>query len=230
MPVIAISDAQRGPLPVASWLGTVYHGLPQDLHAYRAEPGTYLAFLGRISPEKRVDRAIEIARRAGLPLKVAAKVDPADRAYFESEIQPLLQQPFVDYLGEIGEHEKSEFLGKAYALLFPIDWIEPFGLVMIEAMACGTPVIAWREGSVGEVLEDKVTGFIVEGIDDAVAALERVKALSRRRCREVFEQRFTARRMAKDYLTIYQRVLDSARRRPATRRRSDQTAANGLTR
>lgn len=230
MPVIAISDAQRTPLPVASWLGTVYHGLPHDLHAYRPDPGRYLAFLGRISPEKRVDRAIEIARRAGMPLKIAAKVDSADRAYFEQEIQPLLEQPFVEYLGEIGEHQKSEFLGKAYALLFPIDWIEPFGLVMIEAMACGTPVIAWREGSVSEVLENNVTGFIVEGIDDAVAALGRVRVLSRRRCREVFEERFTARRMAKDYLTIYQRVLAGARPRPAQRRRSDRTASNGLTR
>ena len=213
MPLVSISDAQREPLPDARWLGTVPHGLPLDLHAPRETPGRYLAFLGRISPEKRVDRAIEIARRVGMPLRIAAKVDRADRGYFAREIRPLLDQPFVEYLGEIGEASKTDLLGNAYALLFPIDWREPFGLVMIEALACGTPVIAWRHGSVSEVLEDGVTGFIVEELEDAVAAVPKVASLSRRRCRTAFEERFSARRMVQDYLAIYQRMLGEDRRR-----------------
>jgi glycosyltransferase involved in cell wall biosynthesis len=207
MPVVSISDAQREPLPWASWQATVYHGLPNDLYRFRAQPGTYLAFLGRISPEKRVDRAIEIARQAGIPLKIAAKVDRIDHGYFEAVVGPLLRDPMVRFVGEIGEWEKDEFLGNAYALLFPVDWPEPFGLVMIEAMACGTPVIAYRAGSVPEVMEDGHTGFIVEELEDAVEAVRRVPELSRKRSREVFEQRFTANRMACDYLEVYQRLL-----------------------
>jgi glycosyltransferase involved in cell wall biosynthesis len=207
MPVVSISDAQRNPLPWLHWQGTVHHGLPENLHTLREEQGKYLAFLGRISPEKRVDRAIEIATRVGMPLRIAAKVDPADREYFESEIRRLLDHPQVEYLGEIGGREKDQFLGNAYALLFPIDWPEPFGLVMIEAMACGTPVIACRRGSVPEVMVDGVTGFVVDGVEEAVEALERIPQLSRRRCREVFEQRFSARRMVWDYLAIYDRVI-----------------------
>ncbi|HTL04468.1 MAG TPA: glycosyltransferase family 4 protein [Gemmatimonadales bacterium] len=220
MPLVSISNAQREPIPHADWRGTVYHGLPLDLHTLQEKPGGYLAFLGRISPEKRVDRAIEIARRVGMPLRIAAKVDRADRNYFEKEIKALLQQPFVEFLGEIGEAEKQRFLGEAYALLFPIDWREPFGLVMIEALSCGTPVVAWRQGSVSEVLEDGVTGYIVDELEDAVAAVEKVESLSRRRCREVFEECFSARRMARDYLTLYRRLLGGGRRQMPPRRRT----------
>jgi glycosyltransferase involved in cell wall biosynthesis len=206
--VISISDAQRDPLPWLNWQGTVSHGLPDDLYTFRPEPEKYLAFLGRISPEKRVDRAIDIAKRIGMEIKIAAKVDATDREYFDDVIAPLLHDPLVEYVGEIGEGEKDEFLGNAYALLFPIDWPEPFGLVMIEAMACGTPVIAYRQGSVPEVMEEGVTGFIVHSLEDAVLAAERIPSLSRQRCRQLFEGRFSASRMARDYLAIYQRVVD----------------------
>jgi glycosyltransferase involved in cell wall biosynthesis len=208
-PLISISDAQRRPLAFANWQGTVYHGLPLDLHTFREGTGGYLAFLGRVSPEKRLDRAIEIARRAGLPLKIAAKVDNADRRHHDEEIQPLLRAAGreVEFLGEVGGAAKGEFLGNAQALLFPIDWPEPFGLVMIEALACGTPVIAWPCGSVPEVLEDGVTGFVVDTIDAAVRAVGRVGELSRRRCREVFERRFSVARMARDYLALYRRLV-----------------------
>jgi glycosyltransferase involved in cell wall biosynthesis len=204
MPVISISDAQRAPLPQAQWVDTVYHGLPPDLYAYRSTPGAYLAFLGRISPEKRVDRAIQIAERAGLPLKIAAKVDPADRPYFEKTIRPLLTASHVEFLGEISEDEKGAFLGNARALLFPIDWPEPFGLVLIEALACGTPVIASPHGSVPEILEDERTGFIVDSVDEAVAAVGRLASISRRDCRAAFEERFTADRMAREYVRAYE--------------------------
>ena len=209
MPVVSISTAQRRPLPWANWLGTVHHGLPKELYRFHEAPGKYLCFLGRISPEKRVDRAIEIARRVGMPLKIAAKVDHVDRQYFEQTIAPLLTLPGIEYVGEVGEREKDELLGNAYALVFPIDWPEPFGLVMIEAMACGTPVIAYRQGSVREVIEDGVTGFIVDGLDDAVRAAERVRDLDRRRCRQVFEERFAVARMARDYLALYERLVDN---------------------
>lgn len=207
MPVVSISDAQRAPLPWVNWLGTVYHGLPEDLYTFRETPGTYLAFLGRIAPEKGVEQAIAIAQQASMPLKIAAKIDRADREYFREVVQPLLKHSLVEYVGEVGGDLKDAFLGEAYALLFPIDWPEPFGLVMIEAMACGTPVIAYPRGSVQEVLEDGVTGWIVEGIEEAVQAVERVPALSRARCREVFEERFSASRMAQDYLRIYKTLL-----------------------
>jgi len=208
IPVVSISDAQREPLPWVNWQATVYHGLPDDLYSFRAAPGTYLAFLGRISPEKRVDRAIEIAKRVRMPLKIAGKVDRVDEDYFESVVNPLLRDPLVEYVGEIGEGVKDEFLGNAYALLFPIDWPEPFGLVMIEAMACGTPVIAYRRGSVPEVMEEGRTGFIVKGLEEAVEAVWRVPKLSRERCREIFAQRFTAARMAGDYLRVYERLIE----------------------
>ena len=207
MPVISISNAQREPLPWANWQATVHHGLPVDMYRFRYKPGNYLAFLGRISPEKRVDRAIEIARRVGMPLKIAAKVDRVDKDYFESVITPLLRNPLVEFVGEIGDGEKDEFLGNAYALLFPIDWPEPFGLVMIEAMACGTPVIAYRSGAVPEVMEQGHTGFIVHGLEDAVEAVQRVAQLSRKRCREAFERRFTATRMAHDYVQQFERLI-----------------------
>ncbi len=207
MPVLSISNAQREPLPWANWQATIYHGLPEDLFRFRPKPGSYLAFLGRISPEKRVDRAIEIAKRSGIPLKVAAKVDPVDKDYFEREIEPLLRDSAVEYLGEISDEEKDQFLGNAYALLFPIDWPEPFGLVMIEAMACGTPVIAYDGGAVSEVIEEGRTGFIVKGLEDAAEAVRRVPELSRACCREAFEKRFTAARMASNYLQVYERVI-----------------------
>jgi len=207
IPVVSISDAQRAPLPWGNWLGTVYHGLPEDLYTFRETPGTYLAFLGRISPEKGVEQAIAIAQRVGMPLKIAAKVDRADREYFQEEVQPLLKHSLVEYIGEVGGDNKDAFLGQASALLFPIDWPEPFGLVMIEAMACGTPVIAYSRGSVPEVLEQGVTGWIVEGLEEAVQAVERVPALSRARCRQVFEERFSASRMAQDYVKLYRQLL-----------------------
>jgi glycosyltransferase involved in cell wall biosynthesis len=208
VPVVSISHAQREPLPWLNWQGTVYHGLPEDLYTFRPEPGKYLAFLGRISPEKRVDRSIAIAQRLGMEIKIAAKVDPVDREYFEAVIAPLLREPLVEYVGEVGEREKNEFLGQAYALLFPIDWPEPFGLVMAEAMACGTPVIAYRRGSVPEIIEEGVTGFIVDDMEEAVRAAERIPTLDRWRCRQQFEERFSATRMARDYLASYQRLVE----------------------
>ncbi len=211
MPLVSISNDQRRPTPPLNWAGTVYHGLPLDLYPFTAAPeGDYVAFLGRISGEKRLDRAIEIARRAGARLKVAAKIDKADEAYFETTIAPLLEHAHVEFVGEIGEDRKGEFLGNAKALLFPIDWPEPFGLVMIEAMCCGTPVIAWRCGSVPEVVDVGVTGFIVDSIDGAVGALRRIDAVKRAGVRRRFEQRFSAERMARDYIAIYQALARSA--------------------
>ena len=209
MPVISISNGQRQPLPRANWQATVYHGLPAEKYRFRAEPGRYLAFLGRISPEKRVDRAIEIAKQVGMPLKIAAKIDRVDKDYFDLVIAPLLRNSLVEFVGEIGEREKDEFLGNAYALLFPIDWPEPFGLVMIEAMACGTPVVAYRGGAVPELVEHSHNGFVVERLEDAVEAVRQLAQLSRKRCREVFEQRFTARRMAHDYVQQFERLITS---------------------
>jgi glycosyltransferase involved in cell wall biosynthesis len=207
VPLVSISDNQRSPLPRANWLGTVYHGLPRDLFTFRGEPGTYLVYLGRMSPEKRVDRAIEIARQSGVPLKIAAKIYPEERSYFEETLAPLIQasEPLVEFVGEIGHRERDELLGGAAAFLFPIEWPEPFGLVMIEAMACGTPVIGWRRGSVPEVLEDGVTGYIVENLDEGVQAVGKIRRLSRATCRRVFEERFDASRMALDYLELYRR-------------------------
>jgi glycosyltransferase involved in cell wall biosynthesis len=214
MNVASISQAQRAPLPYARWLAPVHHGLPTDLHRFQPEPAGYLAFLGRICPEKRLDRAIEIALRADRPLKIAAKVDRADRAYFNAAIRPLLQHPLVEYLGEIGEQEKGDFLGQAQALLFPIDWPEPFGLVMIEALACGTPVIAYPHGSVPEVLEHGVTGFTVSNQAEAVRAVAKLDHISRRQCRATFERRFSAGRMARDYVALYERLRAEASASP----------------
>jgi glycosyltransferase involved in cell wall biosynthesis len=215
-PLVSIANHQRGPLPDCAWIGTVYHGLPPDVCCFEpASRGEYLAFLGRISPEKRPDRAIEIAAQAGLPLKIAAKVDNVDREYFRTRIEPLLSRADVEFVGEIGEHQKHDFLGQARALLFPIDWPEPFGLVMIEAMSCGTPTIAWRAGSVPEVIDDGESGFIVESIEAAVAAVGRLGELGRRRVRARFEQRFTAERMTRDYLDIYSRLIATTARAAA---------------
>ncbi len=203
VPVISISDAQRRHVPQAGWVRTIYHGLPANLLTPLPKKQEYLAFLGRISPEKAVDRAIRISQRCGIPLKIAAKVDRVDREYFDKEIKPLLDAPNVDYIGEISDAEKSEFLSGALALLMPIDWPEPFGLVMIEAMACGTPVVAYPSGSVPEIIEDGVTGFVVPNEQEAVLAMSRISSLSRERIRQRFEERFTARRMANDYLEVY---------------------------
>jgi glycosyltransferase involved in cell wall biosynthesis len=212
MPLVSISDHQRTPLPFASWFTTIYHGMPKDDCEFYPTSSNYLAFLGRISPEKRVDRAIEIAKRAGMEIRIAAKVDKVDQEYFDTLIKPLLDHPLVNYTGEITLREKNELLGNAYAVLFPIDWPEPFGLVMIEAMASGTPVIAYRHGSVPEVINEGETGFIVENIDEAVTAVEKVAALSRHRCRQVFEERFSSERMTRDYIDVYQSIIDRAQR------------------
>jgi len=206
-PFVSISNSQRSPLPWLNWQATIYHGLPEELYKFYPETGKYLAFLGRISPEKRPDRAIKIAERFGMPLKIAAKVDKVDEAYFKEVIKPMLKNPWVEFIGEIGESEKNEFLGNAYALVFPIDWPEPFGLVMIEALACGTPVVAWRCGSVPEIIEDGKTGFIVDSIDSAVEALYKVKTLDRKACRKSFEKRFTAKRMAEEYIHVYRSII-----------------------
>jgi glycosyltransferase involved in cell wall biosynthesis len=192
-------------------VGTVHHGLPPGLLSFHPAPGGYLAFLGRISPEKRVDRAIAIAIGCGVPLRIAAKVDPADREYFERDIRPLLDHPLVEFIGEIDERQKNGFLGGARALLFPIDWPEPFGLVMIEALACGVPVVAFRGGSVDEILDDGVTGFVVEDLDAAIEATRRVDRLDRRACRAAFERRFSVTRMASRYVQLYSRL----KRRPS---------------
>jgi glycosyltransferase involved in cell wall biosynthesis len=217
MPLVSISDDQRRPMPPGvRWLGTVHHGLPHDL--LRLEPvpqGGYLAFLGRISPEKRPDLAVEIAKRAGVPLKIFAKVDRADERYFREEIAPLLDHPLVDFVGEIDDVAKQRALGDALALLFPIDWPEPFGITMIEAMACGTPVIAFRRGSVPEVLEHGLTGFIVEGVEEAAAAVAGLDRLDRRTIRRRFEERFTAERMARDYVALYEQLAALRARDPA---------------
>ena len=206
LPLISISDQQRTPLPFANWIATVQHGLPKDLYSFRPEPGDYMTFVGRICPEKRPDRAIEIAKRAGVRLKIAAKVDKIDEQYFESEIKPLLDSSLVEFVGEVNESEKNVLLGGALALMFPIDWPEPFGLVMIESLACGTPVIAFDCGSVPEVLEHGKTGFIVHNIAQAEEAVRGIEQISRSVCRQEFERRYTSTRMAANYLQVYERV------------------------
>jgi glycosyltransferase involved in cell wall biosynthesis len=209
LPLVSISHAQRRPLPDANWQATVYHGLPRHLHTFQPQRGQYLAFLGRISPEKGLDRAIEIARRAGVPLKVAAKIYDEDRIYFQTKIAPLLNEnrSFVEFIGEVGGELKNEFLRGAAALLFPIDWAEPFGLVMIEALACGTPVIAWRNGSVPEIIGHGLTGFVIDSVGEAAACVGRLSEIARSECRRAFEQRFDSRRMALDYVGVYRQLM-----------------------
>jgi glycosyltransferase involved in cell wall biosynthesis len=206
-PLVSISDSQREPLSWANWTGTVYHGLPVDLFDFHPEPDDYFAFVGRMSPEKGVEQAIEIARACRTPLRIAAKIDPTEQSYFEEHVKPLLDGPYVEFVGEIGEKEKNDFLGQASALIFSIDWPEPFGLVQIESFACGTPVIAFRCGSVPEIVEDGVTGFVVNDVPEAVAAIERIVKLRRRDCRLAFERRFSATRMANDYLRLYGQMI-----------------------
>jgi glycosyltransferase involved in cell wall biosynthesis len=215
LPLVAVSHEQRRYLRHANWIGTVHHGLPHDLLSFQRETGSYLAFLGRIAPEKGPNRAIEIAARSGMPLKIAAKVDRVDQAYWEEQIRPMVESHSnVEFIGEISESQKSEFLGQAAALLFPVDWPEPFGLVMIEAMACGTPVIALRRGSVPEIVTDGVSGFIVDTVEQAIRAVRRIATLDRAKVRAEFERRFTCERMARDYLEIYQ-ALAAATAEPA---------------
>jgi glycosyltransferase involved in cell wall biosynthesis len=220
VPVISISDAQRHPLPHLNWQGTVHHGLPLDNYKFYRSSGKYLAFLGRTSPEKGLDRAIEIAKATGIPLKIAAKVDKNDQEYFETVIEPMLDSKGIEFAGEIGYPEKNEFLGNAAALLFPISWPEPFGIVMIEAMACGTPVIAYPFGSVPEVVADGLSGFIVSDQAAAVEAVRNIHKLDRKKIRKHFEQHFTADRMALDYLKIYERML--------SRKKVPLTASSGV--
>jgi glycosyltransferase involved in cell wall biosynthesis len=223
-PLVSISRFQRTPIKSARWAGNVYHGLPADLLSPVAERGDYLAVLGRISPEKGVDRAIEIAGCGGQPLRIAAKVDPSDQHYYEQVVEPLLAQPHVDYIGEIDEKGKQEFLGHARALLFPIDWPEPFGLVMIEALACGTPVIAFGRGSVPEVIENGKTGFVVDTVEQAVEALARVDEIDRRVCRAEFERRFTSERMALDYVAVYRTLVERRATAPLASKRAERSA------
>lgn len=211
MPLISISDAQRRPIPWANWATTVHHGLPRDLYAAHPGPGRYLAFLGRIAPEKRPDHAIELAKRIGMPLRIAAKVDPADREYFRTEIEPLMDHPLIEYIGEISDAEKNAFLGEAYALVCPYDWPEPFGLVLIEAMACGTPVLAYHRGSIPEVIEHGVTGFISDSLQEMASQVELLAGLDRASCRRQFETRFTVERMVRDYLAVYEQLAQEAR-------------------
>jgi glycosyltransferase involved in cell wall biosynthesis len=206
IPLVSISDAQRRPLPCANWQATVHHGLPRDLYSFHPRQGRYLAYLGRLAAEKCPDQAIKIATRVGIPLRIAAKVDPTDRDYFREHIEPLLAHPLVEYVGEITDAEKNDFLGEACALLAPFDWPEPFGLVFIEALACGTPVLALRRGSVPEIIDNGVTGFVCEHPDELAAAVEQVSLLDRRRCRQAFDMRFTIERMVRDYLNVYEQL------------------------
>jgi len=218
MPLVAISDAQRRPMPPVNWASTIYHGMPRELYPFDPKGGNYLAFLGRISPIKQTDRAIEIAKRSGVPLRIAAKIDPTDREYFKCEIEPLLNHPLVEFVGEIDDRQKREFLGGALALLFPIDWPEPFGLVMIESMSSGTPVIAWNNGSVPEIIDDARCGVIVETIEAAADAVQKVRNMDRRSVRQAFDARFTASRMAGSYLKVYERLLHKDTMRKRTRK------------
>ena len=222
MPLVSISNAQRTPLPAANWVGTVYHGLP-DLYSFHPNPKSYLAYLGRICPEKRPDHAIEIAKRVGIPLRMAAKVDPVDREYFETKIAPLLDHPLVEYIGEISDAEKGDFLGEAAAVLCTYDWPEPFGIVLIEALACGTPVFAYRRGSIPEIIENGVTGFICDSLEEMVSRINCLPLIERRQCRESFENRFTVQRMVNDYHTLYERLTALAR--PKTYIINDQTSS-----
>jgi len=225
-PLVSISDNQREPLPFANWLATVHHGIPPQLFDYRAAHRGYLAFVGRISPEKRPDRAIELARRAGVPLRLAAKVDAVDAKYFHEVVEPLLKQPHVEFLGEVDDAAKNELLGGAAALVFPIDWPEPFGLVMIEAMACGTPVVAWDAGSVREIVDHGVTGFIVRSVEEARSAVERIDDLDRARVRATFERRFSVETMSRKYVGLYSRLSAPESRVLEVRRRHAAVATN----
>lgn len=211
IPLVSISKSQRTPVWFANWQGNVYHGLPVNHYKFNPNGGNYLSFIGRISPEKRVDRAIEIAIGANIPIRIAAKVDKADKEYYEAKIKPMLSHPLVEFLGEVGEQEKEQILGNSLGFIYAIDWPEPFGLGMIEAMACGTPVIAYNCGSVPEVVDENITGFIVNSQSEAINAVKKLPQLSRAECRKTFERRFSAKRMVDDYLNLYQKLLETAK-------------------
>lgn len=217
IPLVSISNSQRRPFPWANWKATVYHGLPRDLYDFKQKPGKYLAYLGRVSPDKGTDQAVKLATRVGMPLRIAARVDPFDRDYFQNVLRPLLSHPLVEYVGEITDAEKNDFLGNAYALVCPYVWPEAFGLVVIEALACGTPVLAYNRGSFPEIIQSGVTGFLCENLDEMITAVEQVSGLDRRQCRFAFEQRFTVERMVQDYLQVYEQLVGET----ANRCRSD---------
>lgn len=225
VPLVSISNSQRKPLSFANWIATVYHGLPDNLYDFNPVPQEYLAFVGRISPEKRVDRAIELATAANVPLKIAAKVDKADAEYFETKIKPLLDNPLIEYLGEVNDSEKNTLLGNALASLYLIDWPEPFGLAMIESMACGTPVIAYKCGSVPEVIDHGVTGFVVHSMQEAIEAVSKIKLISRQTCRKTFEKRFSAQRMAEDYLKVYRYLMNPSLKQTTLRKTQEKLTA-----
>jgi glycosyltransferase involved in cell wall biosynthesis len=225
IPLVSISNSQRRPIPFSNWMGTVYHGLPLDLYSFNKTGGDYLVFVGRVSPEKRVDRAIEIAKKAGIQIKIAAKVDKADKDYFDSKIQKLLDHPLVDFIGEVAEKEKEELLGNALGLIYPIDWPEPFGLAMIESMACGTPVIAYSCGSISEVVDEGLTGVIVDSQIEAVEAIEKLRNIDRKKCRETFETRFSVGRMADDYLMIYESMINKIGNKKPSQKIKDTLSA-----
>jgi glycosyltransferase involved in cell wall biosynthesis len=214
IPLVSISDSQRKPLPQANWINTVYHGLPKHLYSFHERKGEYFAFLGRICPEKGVERSIELAKRTGIPLKMAAKVDEADKEYYERIIKPQLNHPLIEYIGEIGEKEKNEFLGKAICTLFLIDWPEPFGLVMIESMACGTPVLACGSGSVPEIIDNGITGCMISSIDQVDKAVHEILKINRRDCRDKFEERFSVQRMTTDYLKTFHQLVEQSSKAP----------------
>ena len=224
LPLVSISNSQRNPLPWCNWLATVYHRLPRDLYSAHPEPGQYLAFLGRIAPEKCPDHAIELAKRVGIPLRIAAKVDQADRAYFERVVEPLLDHPLIEFVGEVTDVQKNDFIGNALAMVCPYDWPEPFGLVLIEALACGTPVLAYRRGSIPEIIEHGVTGLISENLDEMTKHVEGISLIDRRRCRQVFEERFTVEQMVRNYVQAYQQILSGPQVFPGKR----NTIAEGL--
>jgi len=230
MPVVSISFSQRAPLPQANFIGNVYHGMPKGSYQFCNGSGEYAVFIGRFSPEKGADRAIEIAAKAGIPLKIAAKVDKGDEDYFNAHIRPLLNQPHVEYLGEVGEDKKNELLGNAKVMLFPIAWPEPFGIVMIESLACGTPVIAFNNGSVPEIISDGETGFVVSSIDEAVEAVGKIETLDRKSCRKAFIERFESKRMAMDYLHVYRMLIEENKqiRLPKTEKGNGNVLSNIL--
>ena len=209
MPVVSISQAQRQPLPFLNWQATVHHGLPNDLYSFHPKPGKYLVFLGRVAPEKGLDQAIEIAKRVDMPLRIGAKIDPTNFEYYRAVIEPLLDHPLIEYVGEITDLEKDDFLGDAYAQVCPYDWPEPFGLVFTESLACGTPVIAYRRGSLPEIIDHGVTGFLCETLEEMVQSVRHVSVLDRDRCRQAFDTRFTTQRMVQDYLRVYEQMVDT---------------------
>ncbi len=207
LPLVSISDAQREPIPWANWQATIHHGLPQDLYTLHADQGKYLVFLGRVAPEKGLDQAIEIAKRVDMPLRIGAKIDPSNAEYYREVIEPLLDHPLIEFVGEVTDLEKDDFLGDAYAMLAPYDWPEPFGLVFIESLACGTPVIAYRRGSVPEIIDHGVTGFVCDTMEDMTQSVRHVSLLNRAHCRQSFDARFSVERMVRDYVRVYERIL-----------------------